>query len=138
MAAALIAEAPGRPYSARFCNEREHEVADKTEVEIKQLRSQIESLSRRLDTLEKNNRAGPDLSKITSRLDAVEKGLANKKDIKPEHEQAIKAALKQATDAQNQAKEFANKNMVEQRLRQLEAEVKAAMATAAAAASMKR
>jgi hypothetical protein len=106
-------------------------LADKNEADIKVLRAQIEALSRKVEALEKTSRAGPDpatLAKIVARMDALEKTVAAKKDMKPEHEQAIKAAMKQAAEAQAQAKEYATKAMLDARLLALEGKVNAALA----------
>jgi chromosome segregation ATPase len=105
-------------------------VADKNEADIKDLRNKLDALSRRVDALDKGSKSGPDpaLAKLTSRLDALEKTVANKKDVKPEHEQAIKAAMKQANEAQSQAKEFATKAQLDARLAVLEGKVNAALA----------
>jgi hypothetical protein len=101
-------------------------VADKNEADIKNLRGQVEALSRRLEALEKGSRAGPDpaaIAKMATRLEALEKAVANKKDMKPEHEQALKVAMKSASES----KEFATKAMLDARLKTIEAKVDAAL-----------
>lgn len=70
------------------------------------------------------------IKSLESRVAALETQMKNKKDMKPEHEQAIKAAVKQAADLQAQAKEFATKAQTETRLMALEAQVKTALAMA--------
>ena len=113
------------------------------EAEIKQLRTTVEALSRKVETLEKQLRALPDLAaiaKLGPRLDAAEKAIANKKDIKPEHEQAIKATMKLSAELQAQMKEQVTKAVLDGRFKLLEGQIQAALALAqsAAAAATKR
>jgi hypothetical protein len=101
-------------------------MADKNEADIKALRGQIEALSRKVETMEKSSRALPDpaaLAKLVTRMDALEKTVANKKDMKPEHEQALKQAMKTAAEQQARVKEI----VTQAQFAKLEALVQAAL-----------
>ncbi len=112
-------------------------MADKIEVEVKALRGMIETLSRRVEALEKTGRAAPDtgaLGKIASRVEELAKAVANKKDLTPAHEQAIKASAKLSAEQQALMKEMASKAQLETRFAQLQGQIAQAMALAASAA----
>jgi hypothetical protein len=108
------------------------------EADIKQLRMTVDALSRKCETLEKQIRALPDLTalaKLGPRLDAAEKAIAGKKDMKPEHELLIKANAKWVAEQQARVKEVvttaqmeARNNIVEARFKQVEALAQAALA----------
>lgn len=103
------------------------------EADIKQLRMTVDALSRKLETLEKQLRALPDLSelaKLVPRMDAAEKAIAGKKDIKPEHEQALKVLIAANKEAVNKAMLEARFNQADARLATLDAQVKAAIGLA--------
>lgn len=109
-------------------------MADKVEAQLKALEARIAALERKIDTNEKTMRALPDLGaigKLVPRLDALEKTVANKKDMTPAHETAIKNALKAATEATAQGKALAEKAYVETRFAKLEVLVNQALALAA-------
>ena len=61
------------------------------------------------------------IQKLESRVSALESALKNKKDIKPEHEKDIKAALKQASEVQAMVKDNVTKVIFEARFSKLEA-----------------
>jgi hypothetical protein len=69
---------------------------------------------------------------LEMRLTALEAVVKNKKDMKPEHETAIKAALKQAAEAGAMAKESVTKAEIEGRFKVLEHQIANALAVAAA------
>jgi hypothetical protein len=65
---------------------------------------------------------------LESRVSALETQMKAKKDMKPEHELAIKAAVKQAGEVQAQIKDQVTKAVFEARLAQVEGMAKAALA----------
>jgi glucosamine 6-phosphate synthetase-like amidotransferase/phosphosugar isomerase protein len=104
-------------------------MAFNAEAELKLLRVRVEGVERKLDTLEKTLRALPDLAaltKLATRVDAAEKALAGKKDIK----NADQEAVKYASTLQALAKESVTKAVLENRLKLLETQVQTAMAMA--------
>jgi hypothetical protein len=72
---------------------------------------------------------------LETRMTALEAAVKNKKDMKPEHETAIKTALKQAAEAGARAKESVTKAEIEGRFKMLEHQIAQVMGIAAAAAS---
>ena len=101
------------------------------EVEVKALRARVEGLERKIDSLEKTMRALPDLAalgKLGTRLDAAEKAIAGKKDVKTVEQEASKSHAKLAAEMQALAKDVTSKAMLEARLKILESQVAAAMA----------
>jgi hypothetical protein len=104
-------------------------MAFNAEAELKLLRVRVEGVERKLDTLEKTLRALPDLAalaKLAARVDAFEKALAGKKDVK----NADQEAQKYVATMQALAKETVTKAVLENRLKLLEAQVQTAMAMA--------
>jgi len=63
---------------------------------------------------------------------ALETAMKNKKDMKPEHEAAIKTALKQAAEANVSVKESVTKAVLETRFKILEVEIQKVLAIALA------
>jgi hypothetical protein len=88
----------------------------------------IKALETRFATFEKQ---------VDSKLAALETQLKNKKDMKPEHEVALKAALKQGAEQAAMFKDLATKSMLDARLKVVEAQVQAALGMAQAAAAKK-
>jgi hypothetical protein len=110
-------------------------MAFNAEAEVKALRGRVEGLERKLDTLEKSMRALPDtalMAKLASRVDAVEKSVAGKKDAKTADQEAAKANAKMVAEIQAMAKEQTNKAILEGRLKTLEAQVMTALAASGA------
>ncbi len=113
-------------------------MAFNAEAELKLLRARVEGLERKLDSMEKTLRASPDLAaiaKLGTRLDAAEKAIAGKKDVKTAQQEADKASAKVTAEFQAQIqaqnKDLVNKAMLDGRLRVLEAQVQQALAMAA-------
>ena len=65
-------------------------------------------------------------------MTALETAMKNKKDMKPEHEAAIKTALKQAAEATGLVKESVTKAVLETRFKILEVEIQKVLAIALA------
>ena len=108
-------------------------MAFNAEAEVKALRTRVDGLERKIDSLEKTLRALPDLTaigKLAPRLDAAEKAIAGKKDAKTADQEASKANAKLAADVQAMSKEHASKVMIEARFKVLEAQIANAMALA--------
>jgi glucosamine 6-phosphate synthetase-like amidotransferase/phosphosugar isomerase protein len=104
-------------------------MAFNAEAELKLLRVRVEGVERKLDTLEKTLRALPDLAaltKLAARVDAAEKALAGKKDVKTADQEAVKYA----SSIQVLAKEAVTKTVLENRLKLLETQVQTALAMA--------
>lgn len=70
---------------------------------------------------------------LEGRMSALETAVKNKKDMKPEHETAIKVAVKQAAEAAAMMKEAATKAVIDTRFKAVEVQVHQAMTLAAAA-----
>ena len=70
------------------------------------------------------------IKSLEGRVSALETAMKNKKEMKPEHEAAIKMALKQAAEATAMSKELASKAILETRFKLLETQVHQAMAMA--------
>jgi hypothetical protein len=106
-------------------------MADKLEIQVKALEARVAGLERSIEAIKKLAAGLPDGAKFVAlekQVGQLATAVANKKDMKPEHEQAIKAAMKQAAEAHAQAKEQITKTVFEARLAQVEALAKAAMA----------
>lgn len=88
----------------------------------------IKALETKFATLEKQ---------FDSKIAALETQLKNKKDMKPEHEVALKTALKQSAEQAAMFKDMATKSMLETRLKTLEAQIQIAMGLAQAGAARK-